>query len=122
MSVYKTVMFIHDALQGQRLVLQNEKVLQAQISEIFKKSGLQFVPEHRLDEKNRVDFLVHDHVAVEVKISGTFQKMAIYRQCERYAKFDYVKSVILITGRSIGFPSDIGGKPCYVINLGKAWL
>lgn len=46
----------------------------------------------------------------------------IYKQCERYANFDQVKQLVLITNRSMGFPETINNKPCYVINIGRAWL
>lgn len=109
---------IHSALSGKKLPLQDEKALQSEIFAILYKT-LNVKREYRLDEKNVLDFFI-ENVGIEVKIKG--QKMAIYRQCKRYCDFDEIKSLVLITNRAIGFPRDINGKPCYVINLGIAWL
>lgn len=115
-------MYINKILSGKRLNLQNEKALQVQLKEIFATHSIPFAPEYRLDKNNIVDFMFHGGIAVEVKISTSYSKKNMYRQCERYMQFEEVTAIILITARSIGFPKEINGKPCYVINLGKAWL
>lgn len=76
--------------------------------------------EYHLDNENIIDFLLFDSIGVEVKIKG--QKRAIYKQCERYCKFEKLKQLILVTNVSIGFPKEINGKDCYILNLSKAWL
>jgi hypothetical protein len=61
-------------------------------------------------------------IGIEVKLGAT-QKRAIYRQCVRYCSFPQViDELIMITNTSMGFPPEINGKSCYVLNLGKAWL
>ena len=117
-----TVRKIVSILSGQRLNIHDEKVLQAQIKELFTKANFDFSDEYRIDSNNVVDFMVNGDIAIEVKISTKYSKKSIYRQCERYLKFDSVSAMILVTSRSIGFPLEINGKPCYVINLSKAWL
>jgi len=108
------------SLTGVKFPLNNEKVLQASIEKRLKSRFIGYQREYELDEKNIPDFLIAGCVAVEVKIKGNAQ--LIYRQCWRYCQFDQVKSLILITNRSMGFPKEINGKPCYLLNLGKAWL
>ena len=68
------------------------------------------------DMKSQID----NSLAVEVKIKGRAKE--IYRQCERYCKIETVKSLLLITNKSIGFPKEIKGTPCYVYNIGVGWL
>jgi len=106
-------------LYSHRFPLVVEKETQAAIEEKFAENGVPYSREHRLDEKNIPDFFV-DGIAIEVKIKGNAKQ--IYKQCERYCKFDEVKKLILVTNRSMGFPKEINGKDCYFINLGKAWL
>lgn len=107
------------AISTARLPLHNEKELQAELEKLFTQKGIQFNREHRLDTKNIPDFFI-DGIAIEVKIKGSIK--AIYKQCERYCTYTDVQSLILVTNRSMGFPEEINGKSCYVINLGKAWL
>lgn len=99
--------------------LQDEKFLQSAIQLKFDENKIEYKREHRLDSKNIPDFFI-DGVAIEIKIKGNAK--SIYRQCERYCSFESVNELILITNRSMGFPKEINGKPCYVIKLGVAWL
>lgn len=98
-------------LSSTRFPLEKEKETQA--------AGIVFNREYKLDPVNIPDFFI-DGTAIEVKIKGNARQ--IYRQCERYCQFDDVKNLILVTNRSMGFPKEINGKPCYFVNLGKAWL
>lgn len=107
-------------LRSIRFNLQDEKQTQAAIAQEFDKAGMTtYLREHRFDEKNVVDFFVCN-IAIEVKIKGS--RREIFRQCERYCQFEEVQKLILITNRSMGFPEEINGKSCYLLNLGKAWL
>ena len=106
-------------ISATRLPLHNEKILQEAIEELFVKNNVSFSREYRLDKFNIPDFFI-DGIAVEIKIKGA--KRSIYKQCERYAQFEDIKQVLLVTNVSMGFPPEINGKPCYVINLGKSWL
>jgi len=108
-------------LRSHRFPLVIEKETQKAIEEKFSDNGIVFNREHRLDAQNIPDFFINEYgIAIEVKIKGNAKK--IYKQCERYCSFDEVKGLIIVTNRSMGFPSEINGKPCYLVNLGKAWL
>lgn len=105
-------------LANKRLPLQDEKMLQRQLANILYPD---FEPEYFLDQKNIIDFLDHkSHVGVEVKIKGS--RRSIYTQCHRYCQFRAIQSFVLVTNRAMGLPPFINDKPCYVVNLGKAWL
>lgn len=106
-------------LSSSRFNLENEKQTQKEIELKLKQNKIHYVREHRLDEKNIPDFFI-DGIAIEIKIKGNAKQ--IYKQCERYSNFDEVKNIMLVTNRSMGFPAEINGKSCYVVNLGKAWL
>ena len=73
-----------------------------------------------LSKSEKPDFVIGDGIVIEVKIKGT--KADIYRQCERYCRHPRVTSLILMTNKAMGFPEEIFGKPCYVIDMSKAWL
>ncbi len=116
------MLFINDLIKvisALRLNVTDEKITQQEIANAFLANAFMVNREHKLDANNIPDFFI-DGIAIEVKIKGTARK--IYKQCERYCQFDDVKQLMLITNRSMGFPATINGKPCYVLNLGKAWL
>jgi hypothetical protein len=102
-------------LSAKKLPLQNEKLLQIEIARILPS----FIPEYPLNGSGVIDFFLSG-VGIEVKITGN--RKDIYRQCKRYCDSFEIKSLILVTNRAMGLPSQINGKPCYVVNLGKAWL
>jgi hypothetical protein len=106
-------------LSSNRFPLEKEKETQTIMEVRFAEKGIKYNREHRLDADNIPDFFI-DGIAIEIKIKGNAKK--IYKQCERYCKFDEVKYLVLATNRSMGFPKEINGKPCYFVNLGKAWL
>lgn len=110
---------IFRALQGCKFMLVNEKELQVYIHKRLLDKGIHALKEFRLSRSNIID-LYYDGVGIEIKIYGSAKE--IYRQCERYTHFNEIKSLILVTNRSMGFPAEINSKPCYVLNLGKAWL
>ncbi len=112
---------IIQTLSSARFPIDNEKQTQEAIANILLQKNIEYIREFHLDEKNIPDFFIlNGEIAIEIKIKG--KAMKIYKQCERYCKSDQVKQLILITNRSMGFPKEINGKPCYVINIGRAWL
>lgn len=77
--------------------------------------------EHRLSATDIPDFLIGGSIVIEVK-GSRHQRPAVLRQLERYAAHDCVQFLILATSRAMRMPDLIGGKPCRVLNLGRAWL
>lgn len=98
----------------------DEKVTQGEVYEFLLSLGVPFEPEHELMKGSIIDFLIAQWWGIEVKIKGS--KRQIYRQCERYCSCPDLQGLILLSSVSIGFPKEINGKPCYVINMSKAWL
>lgn len=110
---------VHEALAFKRLCLSKESTLQDQMAKVFRDYPLEVKREYWLDQKNRVDFFC-DGLAIECKIKGN--RMQILRQVTKYCAFQEVKALILVTNRSMGFPSYLKGKPCFLIPLGRSWL
>lgn len=93
--------------------------MQAAIAEELDHAGLDYGREHRLSDRDVIDFRIGD-VGVEVKIKGS--KRSIYHQMERYAEHEVLRELILVSNVPMGFPPSLNGKPVYFLNLAKAWL
>lgn len=108
-------------LSSTRFPLSNEKLLQAAIEEEFDAHGVEHLREHRLSGADIVDFYFPaSRIAAEAKIKGS--KRAIYSQMVRYAAHETVDELILVTNVPMGMPSEINGKPVYMVSLARAWL
>lgn len=108
-------------LGKQRFSLENEKETQREMAQLLNMHGIAHTREFALDKKSVIDFMLPEHgIGIEVKIKGG--KKAIYRQCERYCQFDEIKSIILVTSKSMGMLQEINNKPVYLINISKSWL
>ena len=112
---------IFTLISKHRFSLDTEDHLKEQMAVILTLNGISYKKEHILDPKNIVDFF-SDGIGIEAKIKTTETAKKIYKQCVRYCEFDEIEKLILVTNKALGFPKEINGKPCYVINLGKSWL
>lgn len=117
--VYKLMRRVADIVEQYRVDLSDEKKTQAELAMIFESQGLIADREHRLSAKDIPDFFI-DGVVVEVKIKG--QRASFSRQLDRYAHYEKVKGIVLVTGKSILLPRVINGKPLMVASLSRAWL
>lgn len=104
-------------LQTRRFNLHDEIELQKEMRDAM--AAFSPVQSYPLDKTSLIDFFI-DGIGIEVKIKGSRKK--IYDQCKRYCRFQQINSLILVTNRSMGFPPEINGKPCYIVHLGKSWL
>lgn len=75
--------------------LSSEKLVQQAMENLLTKHVIPFEREVRLDEKDRIDFLIADGLGIEVKLDGTLTKVT--RQLCRYAQHDEIKMLLLIT-------------------------
>lgn len=116
MSDIKTIMKL---IKSRRFSLSDEKKLQAEIEEVFESAGIIHKREFRLDAGSIIDFMV-DTTGIEIKIKGS--KLSIFRQIERYAQFNQIERLILVTNVPMGMPELVKGKPVYIVNLSRAWL
>jgi activating signal cointegrator 1 len=114
-----TIQRVHQVLSNHRFDVSEEKPLQEQIAEVLMRNNIDFNREVNLSPHDRIDFLVGD-LGIEVKIKGAPSE--IFQQCRRYCANEQINELLLVTGRAMGFPGEIEGKPCYVVNLGRSWL
>lgn len=79
-----------------------------------------FEREVRLSLADRIDFLCDGGIGIECKARAG--RRAIYRQLQRYSASDRISALILVTATAIGLPAAIGGKPAFLVSLGRASL
>lgn len=82
-------------------------------------AGLSFVHEAKLGPGCRIDYLV-GNVGIEIK-KGKPDVNALKRQVARYAAFDSVGAMIVLTQRTVSLPKSVLGKPVHVIALNQLW-
>ena len=105
-----------------RIDLSNEKAAQVDIENILKsEDGLKFEREARLGPGDIPDFMVNDHIVIEVKLRSTTRRN-IQRQLERYAAYRKVQGLMLVSNTAMAQGDEIGGKPYQFVSLGAAWL
>lgn len=106
-----------------RFSLTVEKQTQAEIEAFLREQ----LPEALIEREKRLgggdipDFLIDGAVVVEVKVHGA-SKPGLRRQLERYAAYDCVQALILVTGVAVALPRPTTGKPLFVVSLGRSWL
>jgi hypothetical protein len=93
----------------------SENELQAGIAEALEGNDISFSREVRINEHDRLDFLIGD-IALETKIDGS--AAALLRQVHRYAQSETVQSIIVVTDKARHrLPAVLNGKPVYVHSL-----
>jgi len=83
-------------LGSYRFDTSTERVLQDGIAQALHNSGVPFVREVRLSQRDRIDFMV-GRIGVEVKIGGSFSALA--RQLYRYAESAKLDALVLVSSR-----------------------
>jgi hypothetical protein len=113
-----------EVLRKGKYEFADEKICQDHMEEHFDNLGLRFQREYRLsDGRSIIDFYFpNSGLGLEVKASKTWNKMGVYRQCERYCRNPEVKGLILATAKPQGLPELIEGKPSRFYHLGENGL
>lgn len=110
-------------LSRQRLDATAEKKAQGQLEASLTENGYSFVREKRLSDTDIVDFFLNlDGCTIALELKAKAQRMRIFRQLERYAKYDNVDAVVLLTATAMQLPELIEGKPAFVSSMGAGWL
>jgi len=96
----------------------SEDLLQAAIARALNEKQIEHAREVRLDPRNRIDFLVGT-IGIEIKVDGS--TMAVTRQLQRYAQFEAITELILVTTRSrmLNVARELTGKRVNVLFLGR---
>lgn len=110
---------ITSLLRSSRYPVSTELVLQNAIEDRLSAARIDFGREVRLGPADRIDFLAGT-VGIEAKTRCAAR--TIYRQLERYADYDAISALILVTGTALGLPPSINGKPVFMVSLGRSAL
>lgn len=107
-----------DVLRRARILYATERDLQDAVEDALSGAGLVVGREVSLNARSRIDFLVDD-VGVECKINGAWRTVA--QQLERYAAFDRIGSLVLVTTRNLhsNIPLSMSEKPILVHRIGS---
>ena len=117
----KDMQKIVQIIESLRLDLSDEKRLQSDLETALRKAGLSFAREQALSARDIPDFLLQDGIVIECKLRPA-QKMAVFRQLDRYAHHPEVRGIVLATNLSMTLPETIREKPAVMASLGKGWL
>lgn len=103
---------------SRRLDYADEYDLQDAISEVLDDAGIAHEREVRLDDASRLDFLIDQRVALEVKRGEVSSASSVLEQVERYIGYEEIEGVLLVSDRvSHVLPEVIDGKPVRVAHL-----
>jgi hypothetical protein len=107
-----TAQQVRDALARYRLPVSVEKAMQGAVESALRAEGLAFRREVTRGA-DRIDFLVGT-VGVELKVKGSVSE--VLRQLERYALWEDVTELLLVTtrGHHLAMPRELNGKPVWV--------
>lgn len=119
MECFDRVMF---ALQDLRVgYIEYESQVCDEIAKLLDAGGIGYRKEVKLGGRSRVDFMTDCGVAIEVK-KGKPSSSSVSKQVERYASFDVVEGVVLVTERGLfSHKSVCNGKKVGYIALSKNW-
>ncbi|MBQ8202599.1 MAG: hypothetical protein IJZ74_12615 [Clostridia bacterium] len=111
---------VYEALTTLRAPLQQgEYDLHRLVMDALNTAGIPWEHEVKLAPRCRID-LMCGSVGVEIK-RGKVEKTRILEQLRRYAACQQVKSLILVTEKTVPVPHTILGKPVRLICLNRLW-
>lgn len=89
----------------------SEEELQRAVAQVLQSHEVPHEREARLDGLDRVDFLIRDSIAIEIKVDGSLS--LVTRQIHRYLQCERVEGIVLLTSRRkhLNLPETISGKP-----------
>lgn len=118
-----TIDALADHLRGHRFTCGTEEALQDGLAAVLAGAGIEFVREHVLPAKGRIDFYVPAvRIGIETKVKGGWS--ATVRQVHGYACEPEIAGVILVTRRARQgvVPAAMNGKPVRVVQLWSSGL
>lgn len=106
------------AIRSHRYRFTCEIELHKGVMKSLEAASLSYSYEVSLSPTDRPDFLV-DGIVVEVKVEGSLT--AVTRQLHRYAQYDDVHGLVLVTSRSkhCRQPATMSGKPVRTVFVGR---
>jgi len=101
-------------------LVTDEYTLHDIVQAAFDEAGIPYEKEFKLGSGSRVDYMVNQGIAVEIK-KGKPNRTNVIKQLTRYAAFDRVKMLVLVVERNMDVPETIEDKPCVSVGLNKNW-
>lgn len=100
----------------------DEARLQAGLAQLLGRLGVPFEREVRLTPKDRIDFVLDGAIGLEVKVGGSWAKLAT--QLHRYAQLPALSSLLVVVrdGHLGQLPHTLNDKPVRVVRLTRSWL
>ncbi len=98
----------------------DELELQDMVAAALSENKIEHKKEALCGEGCRVDFLLPDGVAIEVKARKRPRK-ALMAQLTRYFDCENVSAILLVTNDAAHLPASINGKPLVYLNLKRRW-
>lgn len=112
---------IVDLIAQYRFRFSSEVQLHEGISKVLDVAGISYRREVRIDEHNRLDFLIDGGLVIEVKIAGSGAELL--RQVHRYAQEEIVTGIIVVTNKPWhDLPPTLNGKPVAVHVMSRGGL
>jgi hypothetical protein len=104
-------------LKAARFACQDEADLQIGVARLLDSLGLQYLREHSLSARDRVDFFLPGGIVLELKVAT--DGAALLRQVLRYAQHDGVAEIIAAstTHHALALPDTVQGKPLHRVHL-----
>ena len=108
-------------LRSQRSAVQTESGIHVAIAEALTAMKCEFKHEHRLNDRDRLDFLVSPGIVIESKKGAA--GIAVLQQIARYLDHPDTACAVIIAMRCDGqIPKTLREKPIYVIELWRLVL
>lgn len=112
LSILRSIRIGYVRLESEITDVIAEKLIEAKVS---------FAKEVVVAPGCRVDFLVYDGIAIEVK-KGKPSTRSVAKQIWRYANSEKVKAVILVSERGlVQHLNEANGKPIEYVSLSANW-
>lgn len=108
-------------LRSQRNAVQTESGIHIAIAEALTAMEREFTHEHRLNDRDRLDFLVTPGIFIEAKKGAA--GVSVLQQCGRYLDHPDTACAVIIAMRCDGqMPHTLRGKPVFTIELWRLVL
>lgn len=121
-GMHTSILNLTKQLLAVRFNFVSELDLQDGIEQVLRRHKWTYSREFQLDSHNRIDFLLHNGLGVEVKLDPSLS--AVTRQLFRYAAQPGINGLMLVTSqlRLNRLPPTIKDKPIHVVWIAGAGL
>lgn len=122
MTTAEQIDVVHVLLGKSRFLVTSERLLQLALGRLWEDNSIPYEAEVRLNEHDRIDFVLWGSLGVEVKVKGGWRD--VQRQLARYAQSPRVSALMLVTTKTAhrNVPRTVGGKRVAMYQLMNSGL